>query len=338
MTRWQETLTSNPWKALPTPSATEAVMAQRVDTDLEWKFYWAKDPEKRCAWLMPVADAALPQGPVPHLRGIDVRLGTNETTHEGTLSLTLLDSSSRDLFYSLCTDVMICTRAAANEKDAAAAALSRTWRWHHLLRGAGSGILADEAQKGLIGELEVLRRLLLPTLGGFAAVQSWLGPMDAPKDFEVGRLAIEVKARRGAANPFVTINSASQLDESGCDALFLAVIEVTSAAPDAAGAVTLTQVVDAVYEALRSDSPGALEIFESRLAAAGFRGDDDYSDCRWIVGGYVTYRVDGEFPRITAYQIPQGIGDVSYRVALPALAPFEVDHDAITTMISESRS
>ena len=77
----------------------------------------------------------------------------------------------------------------------------RTWRWHHLLRGGGSTLCYRlEEQKGLLGELLVLERpFCCLTSGASTAVAAWRGPLGSPKDFEIGRVAIEVKARRGGA-------------------------------------------------------------------------------------------------------------------------------------------
>lgn len=61
--------------------------------------------------------------------------------------------------------------------------------------------LSAEEQKGLIGELLVLERYLIPLFGPADATSAWVGPTGSPKDFECGRTAIEAKARRGAA-PF----------------------------------------------------------------------------------------------------------------------------------------
>ena len=53
----------------------------------------------------------------------------------------------------------------------------------------------------MIGELLVLESVLLPHMEASAAVTAWRGPLGSPKDFEIGRVAIEVKARRGGATP-----------------------------------------------------------------------------------------------------------------------------------------
>ncbi len=325
---------TNPWEGLSIPTVAESVLANRIDSELDWLFYWARDPQRHYAWLMSLDADSLPSGPAPQLRGVDVRLSRNEQNGEGLLSMILLDSASRDLFYHLCEDVMSCTATASSEEEAAAMALARTWRWHHLLRGAGSGRLSDEAQKGLVGELEVLREILVPRVGGPVAVHSWLGPLDAPKDFEVGRTAIEVKSRRGTAIPYVTINSESQLDEAGCDALFLIVVEVTPAV--ASEGLTLTDVVGLTHRAIEESSPAAIEEFEGRLAAAGFRWDDDYSGTGWLVGEHVAYQVQDAFPKIASGEVPVGISSVSYRLSLHSIEHFRVTSETVAESLGES--
>ena len=129
------------------------------------------------------------------------------------LALKLLDSNQRDIFQTLCLDIISTAAQADSEAEAVSAALMRTWRWHHLLRVGRGTLLSPEEQKGLLGELFVLERLLLPRMDASSAVTAWRGPLGAPKDFEIARVAIEAKTRRGGATPSLSITSESQLDE-----------------------------------------------------------------------------------------------------------------------------
>ena len=97
-------------------------------------------------------------------------------------SSSLLDSTQRDIFQTLCEDIIsAAARRPKSEAGAVSAALSRTWRWHHLLRGGRGTLLSPEEQKGLLGELFVLERLLLPRMDASSAVTAWRGPLAAPK-------------------------------------------------------------------------------------------------------------------------------------------------------------
>ena len=154
----------------------------------------------------------------------------------------------------------------------------RTWRWHHLLRGGRGPLLSSEEQKGLLGELFVLERLLLPCISAPSAVRAWRGPLGSPKDFEVARVAIESKARRGGATPSISITSESQLDESGVDLLFLHVVALDEPLDDATHGVTVHDVAERIRTHLIFLAPSACGEYESRLSAAGYRAEDDYSD------------------------------------------------------------
>ena len=165
----------------------------------------------------------------------------------------------------------------------------------------------------------MLERLLLPRMGASAAVTAWHGPLGSPKDFEVGRLAIEVKTRRGGATPSVAIASEDQLDESGVDSLFLFVIDLDQAPADATGAMTVRNVADRLRQRLFSLDPAAADVFDTLLSAAGIRPEDDYSDSHWLEGLSRLYLVTGEFPRIARTEVRSGVSHVRYAISLGRL-------------------
>jgi len=218
-----------------------------------------------------------------------------------------------------------CAAGAGTEREAVHLAIARTWRWHHLLRGGSDSRLTLEEQKGLIGELLVLERHLLPNLAPADAVSAWHGPLDSPKDFEVGHICIEVKTRRGAATPHVVISSENQLDGSGIDLLFLYVIDLDWAPGGAANSFSLADIAARVRQAIMASDDAAAVLFDELLAAAGFRRTDDYSDSLWVEGGHRVCRVIDGFPRITADQIASGVSDVKYSLSLVSCQPFLVE-------------
>ena len=245
------------------------------------------------------------------------------------LALKLLDPSQQDIFLALCRDILSVAERVASEAEAVSVALNRTWRWHHLLRGGGR-LLSAEEQKGLMGELLVLERLVLPNLGASAAVTAWRGPLGSPKDFDIGRVAIEVKARRGGGTPHVAITSESQLDECGVDSLFLYVVELDEAPKDGEDGVTIAEVAGRIRDHLLSSDPGAAGVFDTRTAAAGLRPEDDYSGYRWLEGSDRLYLVNGDFPRIGWTELRAGVSHVRYSVSLGACESFAVPVTALT--------
>jgi hypothetical protein len=250
------------------------------------------------------------------------------------LVIRLLEEEQRDVFLRLCLDVVSATAQAATEPEAVERFIARTWRWHRLLAGGRDGRLSDEEQKGLLGELAVLSRILIPAIGAAHAVRCWRGPLGAPKDFEVGRICIEAKARRGTALPHVAISSELQLDATGCDALFLHVAEVSAAADDVRAAVTLTEACEAVRSLVLAQEPAFVDLLEERFAAAGFDWDDDYSDARWIPGPEHLFQVEGAFPRVTPDMFPHGVSGLRYVIALADCEPYRRDVPELTALIS----
>ncbi len=312
----------DPWEQIDPPGIADSVAARRVDASLPWNFFWARSVDGRVLLTLHHATDSAPTASLPRLRDIEVTLSPPDESGTQYLAFKLLDSNQRDIFRTLCEDIISASTQAESERAAVSAALSRTWRWYHLLRGGQGTLLSPEEQKGLLGELLVLERRLLPRMDPSSAVTAWRGPLGAPKDFEIARVAIEAKARRGGATPSVSITSESQLDERGVDSLFLHVVELDEAPIDSDQGVTLHEVAERIRELLHSVDPESTGILESRLSAAGYRTEDDYSGDRWLEGATHIYRVSADFPRITSGEVRSGVSNVRYWVSLADCEPF----------------
>jgi len=323
---------SDPWGPIAPPDAAGAINALRVDAGGPWDFFWARDLEGR-RLLVLFFSSDLQLGRLPHPAGIEVTVRGTGNGHRSMLALALLDAAHRDIFHQLCLDIVSSASTAVAEAEALAVAVSRTWRWHHLLRGGGEGRLSREEQKGLIGELLVLERHLLPAISPMDAVSAWVGPLGAPKDFEVGTVCIEAKARRGTAAPFISISSEFQLDTHGTDAFFLHVVDLATAVEAVPDAFTVSDIAERVIRRVASLDQCAIEQFESLLCAAGFRWTDDYGDCLWAETSSCLYEVVDEFPRLSAEDAPLGVSSVRYSLALAACAPFEVTSEQLGSAI-----
>src|SRR5690606_27227119 len=150
----------------------------------------------------------------------------------------------------------------------------RTFRWHYLLQGGRPGALTEEVQKGLIGEIELLHQLI-EAAGPQRDEETWTGPTGAPKDFELRNHCIEVKARRGAAQPFVRISIEFQLADVPGASIWLGVLAVDKV--EAPHGQTLTERVEDVTAFLETSCPSTLANWDLRLAEAGFDLAVDYS-------------------------------------------------------------
>lgn len=330
------TVQNDPWKNLTPPSAASAINARRVDENNPWGFFWARAMDGKCLLVLQHGAESSPAKKLPSLKGIEVAVTDGEGQYSRMLAFRLLDSRQRDIFHQLCIDIVAAGAAGRTEPEAVELAVARTWRWHHLLRGGTGGRLSEDEQKGLIGELFVLERHLLPHLSPADSLAAWRGPLGAPKDFEVGRIGIEAKARRGAATPHVLITSEHQLDGEGCDLLFLHVVDLSHAPEGAAQAFTVSDASHRVRDRIALDN-AATDRYEALLTAAGFRWEDDYSDFKWVEGPSRIYGVTDGFPRVSAREIASGVSNVRYSISLVECERFVVEEKVLDKAIAGGR-
>ena len=329
---------ADPWKPIEPPAHASDVSGRRVDVKLPWEIFWAVDADRNSLLVLNHDPVNKPQGKLPNLKGLVVAWQIRPDGKQAALIVRLLDNAQREIFHQLCLDIVSATRVAKTEEEAIDRFLARTWRWHRLLRGGGDGRLSDQEQKGLLGEFMVLSRILIPTVGAKDSVTSWTGPINAPKDFELGRLCIEAKAHRGAATPYVAISTEHQLELDGIDDLFLHVAEVTSAVESDSKSETVTSFAEKVRNEIESQDQSAVEIFEERLSAAGFDWTDDYSDSFWSIGPVHIFEVRDQFPRIAGSMLRAGVSNVRYSISLLECAPYRVEHEYLTAVISGGRN
>ena len=288
---------------------------RRVSTEGKFDFFWAVLEQDTVSMILRLPEGADCTLPVPKFKSLEINF---RQLDKMSLVLRLLDDSQRELFHTLCKDVVSSAEQGHDLDDAVARAIRRTRRWSFLLRGGSPKGLSVEEQRGLVGELAYLLEIEAK-LGPEAAIEAWKGPEGSPKDFEFPGLCVEVKSRRGAAKPLVRISSENQLgDVAGTD-LFLRVYDVDSSiAPEGQ---TLHDLVD--YAQLQfSDNQTAFERWQDLLDATGYDPSAEYSERRWLVGLARTYAVTEGFPRISG-TMPVGISDVGYSINLEACEPFK---------------
>lgn len=318
-----------PWSGLETGK----VDTRRVAATAQWNWFWAVMPRADVALVLQLTSLPEPVPDLPKLKNLEIRF---QTLPGGPiLYIRLKDGAQLELFETLCRDVMAAGELAETEAEALERAIGRTFRWHYLLRGGKLEVLSEEAQKGLIGEIEVLK-LLMANIGAKPALTGWTGPLGAPKDFELKADCIEVKARRGASQPFVKIANEHQLADVPDRRLWLAVLAVDKV--QLPHGKTLTEYVVEVTDHLERTEPSAVMDWDLHLADAGYDTLHDYSAWRWIVSPPDFYSVPESFPKIAA-PVPLGVSAVTYSLALSACTPFKTDWGNVQSkLVGENQS
>jgi hypothetical protein len=313
---------SLPWQAIKFPKANDFT-ALRVSAESQWNFWWAVNAQgDRLLVLRLEEDHGSLLDRIPLLAGLDIH---HTATADGSfLTIRLLDIANEELFFHLCQDIIAASEARCDEVGAVDGVFERIWRWHYLLESGRMALLSDSEQKGLVGEMVLLRDLMIPELGPISGLNIWTGPDGAPKDFELNDLAFECKARRGAASGHLEISSADQLDTSHVRMMYLVITDLYIATTDDVEGFTVSELANDLLESCKGYSDVAQKALLQKLTARGLRLEDDYSNHRWKLGKTTDYRIDDEFPRIEASTLPAGIGRVKYQLLLGAISPFEV--------------
>lgn len=224
------------------------------------------------------------------------------------------------VFGRLCQDLIDATTSVQTQKELISLMVARLKLWEMLFSGTKDGLLGITQIRGLVAELVVLEDILASGKRGIAdAVEGWVGPTRADRDFEYPDVSLEVKSlspgRRG-----VTITSLDQLASEG--PLMLMVATLTTGSKNDAGAFCLNTLVGRL-EGKVSDDTHAFALFKEKLILAGYVEHPQYESDWFVFADMRSFNVGTGFPRLVAKNVPEGVLSASYEIELASLSLFE---------------
>jgi hypothetical protein len=265
-------------------------------------------------------------------RGLDIRVLASESDGSD-VEVKLTDDRYRDVFTEVMTDV-VSTVVASTETSALDVFCRRLRRWQRFLEIADVQGLTSERQAGLYAELLLLGGVIADAVGLNGAIAAWTGPVGTPQDFQLNRAAVEVKASRGGEPQHIQVSSERQLDPTGVDRLFLAHFAFDTRR--AGIGRTLPQLVAQIRDGCPEDS-AARAAFEDRLSSTGYNdAHEDLYDTRYTTRDIRYYEADGDFPRLVEADLPEGVGRLTYRIAVAACEPFRCTETQLSSAIAEA--
>jgi hypothetical protein len=219
----------------------------------------------------------------------------------------------QEVFIALAEDLIKVVSARDSKSDIGTATIQRLKTWKHFLENCPPEGLSPQAQRGLLGELLTLNDYFLPNFSMVNTVQAWQGAERKAKDFVLNGGGIEVKTTLSKNHKKVHISNEAQLDLEGFSFLYLLHFGFDEAAKSE---TDLVSVVAKTRDILKSDL-SALSLFEQKLRNYGYldvhaqRYETSYTvkECDF-------YEVSEGFPKITAANLPEGVGDVSYSIII----------------------
>lgn len=263
-----------------------------------------------------------------HLRDISLEIIPDEKNHgRNYLIFKLLNTDYRDIFSVLCEDLILSVTPLKREEQVLKELINRFEKWKSLFDKVSSHGLTPEEQRGLFGELVLLKKLLLSTEQTSIVLSSWVGTEKEIRDFQYNSWAIEVKTTHGNNHQRIMINSERQLDTGNLESLFLFHLSMESRLYSGQ---TLNDLIDSVRLLLDTDF-ASLNRFNSKLLEAGYfeshRGS--YSDTGYFIRNETFYKVEKDFPRIEENDIRRGVGDVSYSIIVSQLTDYVESEESV---------
>jgi hypothetical protein len=293
-------------------------------------------PETRFLLLRLPVEPRLPRNALIQSRGFRTTLTRFDGDPPGSASLMIeaADPSFNDLFGIFAGEVIESGMKRSSEEPLLSAILVCLQRWKRFFDSTGTDGLGDDALLGLLAELFFLSNFAFPHAPTIlAAVSAWVGPEPLSKDFQFPGCSIEVKCSAMREHTKVHISGERQLDHRGHATLFLFVLLVEQVGT---GGTTVPAFVEAIRARLGEGV--AKTVFEDKLIASGYHDAHrlKYADKNFLIKSHRLFHVTETFPKLIS-PLPNGVGDLSYTVALSACQHFvATDNELMAAMTNLS--
>ena len=316
---------TSPWAEIETPGNDYNV--RKIPKTIGVPLYWGKDSAGHCLFIVELSgdQTDLFRNQYVNVLGIKSELRFTDTNNSQGLVISLEKQVDQDLFSAMCHTLISVLREVNNPAIALSVAMAQVKRWKAFMAGKKRGILSAEEVRGLFGELTFLQQLLDHTSTENDALTAWEGPESAQQDFIFGNTAIEVKTLSGRERNSVRISSEDQLDSLN-DRIFLKIFRL-SEKPESHRAISLNSLVKNISGSFSDHT--VLESYYDKLAKAGYVELHEYDNPRFIVSEERLYCVTDDFPKLIRSELPDGISNVRYGIALERIKAFLVKSDIL---------
>lgn len=299
------------WRSIPV--ATIGPCAVRAGLSL---------PEKCEALLVSFSSLAVPVAEnLPGGQGFVVSRVEHERDGITWLALTRSAHGSLELFAAMVADVADAMDAdnGTEERRLLRIFLGRIRAWQEFMR-KGARTLSAESEIGLVGELVLLRTIIGEGVPLAVAIGSWAGPLDAPRDFELGTGSLESKATLSAEGFRAKIDSLEQLDDSVRQPLFL----VGTRLRQTDAGQSLPELVMEMRDIAAGEAEAA-RLLSERLIAAGYADVHAAHYVRhFAISNTRFVEVTDGFPRLTLGNVPIGVMKAAYEIDFDKVAGLNI--------------
>ena len=308
---------SNPWNNIERSESNIRLNGILADKSHLLEFYWAKDSFGNLLFVLNAASEIIINSKIPQLNSIEISIGKNDRNNQ--LVFTLASKEDKDMFHTLCNDLIESTKDMKDEEYAIKTILKRLEKWQYFLKSRRK-IIDKRQLKGLIGELLFLEHYLLKNYDVEDALTFWRAPLQSVQDFEFSSFAVEVKTKSSVNS--ITISVYEQLF-SELDHLLLYVATLNESTEKTPEAFNIYDLINEIQDDIKAKNSILEEKFNNLLMHYGFIELEEYREYYFLFITDEFYEVTEDFPKIST--LPDGVESLNYRINLDKCKAFLAD-------------
>lgn len=231
------------------------------------------------------------------------------------LEFQLVHLSFEEEFLRLCWDMI---EYSSKEENTLNALIHRYMTWQKLLQYENKSVMSFQKQKGLIGELIYLSKMI-DDIGVEMAVDSWTGPDGSDQDYQLPSEWAEIKSV-SLSSETVHISSLQQLQQEMDGQLIVYILESTTAGDDR---ISLVDVVNEIKTKLANNARYS-DRFDLKLYKYGYRKshENEYLENQFRFIEMREYVVNDVFPKLVGGNISSEIVSCKYELSLAAIEKY----------------
>jgi hypothetical protein len=238
-----------------------------------------------------------------------------QNNQELLLPVILADEDSSAVFATFAADLASVLSEAGTVEARMKLLMHKVVLWKRFFQ-KNSAPLSEEEVRGLIGELEILEKMI-PAYGADAALETWKGPAGELHDFRHDAFRIEVKTWVNESAPRIFISDPSQIVIDPAWPVHIAAVQL---ARDNAAGFTLPEWIATILDGMTAPQRTVMEVL---LADVGYLPvHAELYSTHYSVAETVFHRIGDGFPMIDPTTLHGGITNLKYALELGALAPF----------------
>ena len=240
------------------------------------------------------------------------------------LTLELRSNELKDLFTSICIDLVNASEAAETLPGAISILFTRLSRWAQLLKERKNRGLSETEQLGLLGELSFLCSMIDETsINKSILIRGWRGPEGDTKDTSIGSITTEIKAKLNSSRNHIQISSLDQLETLERE-LYLAVYYFSPAE----SGNSLASLTESIIFKLGVNTSEASD-FLRKLFLTGYDSNAEYAHFLYNNTQTTFYKVADNFPRLVRSELSPAIVKASYELDCTQIVKHEVERSTL---------